>query len=84
MADSNPVKNSPFKDSLGAKKVPQKGSAGTYDGMKNLPAGMPSRTTSPAGVPEKYYDAAVTNANKSTPGTTGPIKPIFKDAVGKK
>lgn len=79
----SPIVNSPFKDKI-TQPVPQKGSAGQYDSAKNLPEGLAGRTTSLDGVPEKYYDGAVLNASKSTPGIGGPIKTIFKDAAGKK
>jgi hypothetical protein len=80
---ATPIVNSPFKDKI-TKPVPKRGSAGGYDSMQNLPEGMPSRTTSDSGVPEKYYDGAVTNGTKSAPSLSGPIKTFFKDAAGKK
>ena len=83
MANSKPIIDSPFTDHI-TKDVPKRGSAGTYDSSKDLPSGLPSRTTSPDGVPEKYYDSAVTAGAKASPSLGGPISTCFKDAAGKK
>jgi hypothetical protein len=77
---NKPIVNSPFSDRI-SKDVPKKGSAGDYDSNKNLPDGIPSRTPSDDGVPEKYFDKAI---GSGTPGVGGPIKTLFKDAAGKK
>jgi hypothetical protein len=42
-----------------------KGGPGVYDGEKNLPAGMPGRTHSPNGVPEKVRDGSVPSVDKN-------------------
>lgn len=80
---NKPIVDSPFTDSI-SKDPGKRGSAGTYDSSKDLPSGMPTRTTSPDGVPEKYYDAAVTAGAKSQPSLRGPIDTLFDGAIGKK
>ena len=80
------IKNSPFKDALGKKDgVPERGTkGGQYDKYNQLPEGMAGHTDSKDGVPELYFDTAVTNASKSVPGVSGPVQTIFKDACGKR
>lgn len=68
---SKPIVKSPFSDAVGAKTIPQKGSAGVYDSQQNLPAGLPSADKSSDCPPLKYYDKAGTS---KSPSTSGPIK----------
>ena len=87
-SQKQPIVNSPFSDHVGKDTIPYKGSnGGSYDSEPNLPSGMPSRKTSPNGLPELYRDGGVEKASKldSPKVSGGPVtNSPFKDAAGKK